>query len=104
MTAPALSSMAAVALSGALSLAAVLLLYAASPNQRARPRPLGRAWGVTGGLLLALALWPAWLGLGPAVAVFTWMTWAMWWLSLAPFVPLIWAKPFTRAARDDAED
>lgn len=106
MRALALSPFAAIALSGLVSLLAVALSYCASPNQRALQRPLGKAWGMAGWLLLALALLPAWWGLGPAVAVFVWLVWAMLWLSLAPFVPLMWAPPFSRArgARAVAED
>ncbi|WP_337185624.1 hypothetical protein [Phenylobacterium sp.] len=77
----------------ALIFAGSLTLYLATPAQKAVARPLGRPWMVSGWVELALGLGVLLTILGPATAVFTWMTGAMLVWSVVPLGVAWWRGP-----------
>ncbi len=82
-----------------LAIVGALLLYLASPNQRATARALpGTALAVAGGAVLALSLAALLRWAGPATAVFIWFTIAMMVWTLAP-PAAAWLRRPKQAAR-----
>ena len=75
---------------GLLVCAGTILLYMAAPTQKLAAKPLPRPCLVGGWLALLLALAPLLAIMGPATAVFTWMTGAMLVWSVVPVAARWW--------------
>ena len=80
-------------IAGLLVCAGTILVYMAAPTQKLAAKPLPRPCLVGGWLALLLALAPLLAIMGPATAVFTWMTGAMLVWSFAPLAVAWWRGP-----------
>ncbi len=82
--------MAAILAAGATLFGAVAL-YLASPHQvLVQSAIAARSWGIAGAALLAIGLVLLLMVQGPATAVFTWVTGAMFVWSIVPVVARWW--------------